>query len=121
MVIATSRRKGASRLGCLLQIVIVVVIIYFGMLAGEDALAYYRFQDAMKNEARFASVRSDTDIRNRLRSFTDSVKLPPEASNINVVRDGNRIKIWAEYDQVFKLPFKKTKVVHLRPSAEQSF
>lgn len=121
MVTSSRRERGASRLGCLIQIVIVVAIVYFGLLAGEDALAYYRFKDAMKNEARFASVRSDTDIRNRLRAFTDSVKLPRAASEINVVRDGNRIKIWSEYDQVFKLPFKKTKVVHLRPSAEQSF
>lgn len=121
MVIERYRRRGASRLGCLIQIAILAAIIYFGLLAGEDALAYYRFKDAMKNEARFASVRSDADIKNRLRAFTDSVKLPPQASDINVVRDGNRIKIWAEYDQAFKLPFKKTKVVHLRPSAEQSF
>lgn len=120
-MVMRKRARGASRLGCLIQIVIVVAIVYFGLLAGEDALAYYRFKDAMKNEARFAAVRSDTDIKNRLRAFTDSVKLPPSASDINVVRDGNRIKIWAEYDQVFKLPFKKTKTVHLRPSAEQSF
>jgi hypothetical protein len=120
-VVTKSRNAGASRLGCLIQIVIVVCIVYFGMLAGEDALAYYRFKDAMKNEARFAAVRTDQDIKSRLRAFTDSVQLPPQASEINVVREGNRIRIWSEYDQVFKLPFKKTKVVHLRPSAEQSF
>ena len=120
-MVTKSRNRGASRLGCLIQIVIVVGIIYFGMLAGEDALAYYRFKDAMKNEARFASVRTDQDIKTRLRAFTDSVQLPASAREINVVREGNEIRIWAEYDQVFKLPFKKTKVVHLRPSAEQSF
>ncbi|HVD60658.1 MAG TPA: hypothetical protein VNC11_07290 [Gemmatimonadaceae bacterium] len=120
-MVKLEQRQGASRLGCLIQIVIVVALIYFGMLAGEDALAYYRFKDAMKNEARFAAVRSDQDILKRLRAFTDSVKLPPAASEINVVRDGNQIRIWSEYDQVFKLPFNKTKVVHLRPSAEQTF
>ena len=120
-MVKLEQRRGASRLGCLIQIVIVVALIYFGMLAGEDALAYYRFKDAMKNEARFAAVRSDQDILKRLRAFTDSVKLPPAASEINVIRDGNQIRIWSEYDQVFKLPFNKTKVVHLRPSAEQKF
>lgn len=98
-----------------------VAVVYFGLLAGEDALAYYRFKDAMKNEARFASVRSDQDIRSRLRAFTDSVELPASAREIRVVREANRIRIWTEYDQVFKLPFNKTKVVHLRPSVEQSF
>ena len=121
MVRGFAGRRGASRLGCLIQIAILVTIIYFAMLAGEDALAYYRFKDAMKNEARFASERTDDDIKKRLRSFTDSVQLPSAARDINVVRDGNRIRIWSEYDQEFELPFKQKKVVHLRPEVEQSF
>ena len=121
MVRSMRPRKGASRLGCLIQIAILVTIIYFAMLAGEDALAYYRFKDAMKNEARFASERSDDDIRKRLRAFTDSVQLPDAARDIQVVREGNKIRIWSEYDQEFKLPFKQKKVVHLRPEVEQSF
>lgn len=120
-MVARIERRGASRLGCLLQIAIVVALIYFAMLAGEDALAYYRFKDAMKNEARFASIRSDQEIKTRLRAFTDSVKLPAAAKQINIIREGNEIRIWSEYDQVFKLPFKKTRVVHLRPSVEKSF
>jgi hypothetical protein len=120
-MVASIGRRGASRLGCLLQIVIVAALIYFALLAGEDALAYYRFKDAMKNEARFASTRSDQEIRRRLRAFTDSVKLPPAAKEINIVREGNGIRIWSEYDQIFELPFKKTRIVHLRPSVEKSF
>lgn len=120
MVIAQDRR-GVSRLGCLFQIIVVVALVYFGLLAGEEALAYYRFKDAMKNEARFASIRSDQEIKNRLRAFTDSVQLPPEAKDINVVREGNEIRIWSEYDQSFELPFNHTKVVHLRPSVEKTF
>jgi hypothetical protein len=120
-VVIARPRNGASRLGCLIQIAIVAIIIYFGLLAGEEALAYYRFKDAMKNEARFASIRSDQEIRNRLRVFADSVELPAEAKDVRVVREGNRIRIWSEYDQVFKLPLKKTRVVHLRPSVEKTF
>ena len=114
-------RRGASRLGCLIQIAIVAMIVYFGLLAGEEALAYYRFKDAMKNEARFASIRSDTEIRNRLRVFADSVELPADAKEIRIVREGNRIRIWSEYDQAFKLPLNKTRVVHFRPSVEKTF
>jgi hypothetical protein len=114
-------RSGASRLGCLLQILVLAGVVYAGVLAGQDALNYYRLKDAMKNEARFASIRSDAEIRKRLRAFTDSVELPAAAKEINVVREGNAIRIWSEYDQEFKLPFKYSKVVHLRPSAEKSF
>ena len=120
-MVAHTGRRGASRVGCLLQILVAAALIYFGLLAGEDALAYYRFKDAMKNEARFASIRSDQEIRTRLRAFTDSVKLPPAAKEINIVREGNEIRIWSEYDQIFKLPFNKTRIVHLRPSVEKSF
>lgn len=112
---------GASRLGCLVQIVIVVAIFYFGMLAGQEALVYYRFKDAMKNEARFASTRTDAEMSRRLQAFTDSVDLPSAARNIRIVRTENRIRIWSEYDQEFKLPFNHTKVVHLKPSVEKSF
>lgn len=121
MVTTLRNRRGASRIGCLLQIVVLVSLIYFGFLAGEEALAYYRFKDAMKTEARFASIRTDEVIKKRLRAFSDSVKLPAEASEINIVRDGNRIHIWSEYDQVIKLPLNKTRIVHLRPSVEKTF
>ena len=100
---------------------IVGLIAYFGAIAGEEALTYYRFQDAMKNQARFAATRSDQQIRDHLRAFTDSVKLPLAAKDIHVARESNHIRIWAEYDQEFKLPLNKTKIVHLKPSAEKSF
>ena len=104
-----------------MQLIIVGVLVYFAAIAGEEALVYYRFQDAMKNEARFAYRRTDQQIKDHLRAFTDSVKLPREAKDIFVARETNHIRIWAEYDQEFKLPLNKTKIVHLRPSAEKSF
>jgi hypothetical protein len=121
VVRSTNARVGASRLGCLIQIVILVGILYFASLAGQEALAYYRFKDAMKNEARFATTRSDSDMRTRLRAFTDSVELPASAKDINIVRGPNSIRIWTEYDQEFKLPFNRTRIVHLRPSVERTF
>ncbi|HEY4955458.1 MAG TPA: hypothetical protein VII02_11285 [Gemmatimonadaceae bacterium] len=118
MVIDARRgqRRGASRLGCVIQLAIVVAIIYFGAYAGQDLLDYYRFQDAMKQEARFASKRSDTQIKDRLRMFADSVGLPVAAQDINIVRDELSIHIWSEYDQPLRLPFDWKKSIHLVPS-----
>ena len=118
MIRSTSARRGASRLGCLIQLIVLGSIIYFGLYAGQDLLEYYRFSDAMKQEARFAALRSDTQIKDHLRLFADSVGLPEEASDISIVRDENTIKIWSEYDQPLRLPFKIEKSIHLRPSAE---
>jgi hypothetical protein len=114
-------RRGASRLGCLIQLAILVSVIYFGAYAGQDLLEYYRFRDAMKQEIRFAKFRNDGQIKDHLRSFADSVELPAEARDVNIVRDENTIKIWSEYDQPLRLPFKIQRSVHLRPSAEGRF
>jgi hypothetical protein len=116
---AARPRRGTSRLGCLIQLVILGGLIYFGIYAGQDILDYYRLRDAMKQEARFATLRSDTQMKDRLRSFADSVGLPEEASDINIVRGDNFIHIWSEYDQPLRLPFNIQKSVHLRPSVEQ--
>lgn len=114
-------RRGSSRLGCLLQLAIVAGLAYAAVVGGEEALIYYRFQDAMKSQATFAAQKTDQQIRERLRAFTDSVKLPLSAKEISVVREGNRIRIWASYDEELKIPFGPTKIIHLRPSAEKSF
>lgn len=116
--VTTTAGRGASRLGCLIQLVILGALLYFGMYAGQDLLEYYRFSDAMKQEARFATLRTDAQIKDHLRSFADSVGLPEEASDVNIVRDENTIRIWSEYDQPLRLPFKLEKSIHLRPSAE---
>jgi hypothetical protein len=121
MVMLGRIRKGASRLGCLIQIAIVAAIFYVASVAGHDALMYYRFKDAMRNETMFAASRGDSGIKARLQAFTDSVDLPASARNINIVREENRIRIWSQYDKVYKLPLNHTKVIHLRPSAEASF
>jgi hypothetical protein len=112
-------RRGTSRLGCLIWLGLLVGIIYFGMYAGQDLLDYYRLRDAMSQEGRFAARRTDQQIKDRLRLFADSVGLPLEAQDINIVRDENTIRIWTEYDQPLRLPFDIKKSVHLMPAVEE--
>jgi hypothetical protein len=118
-VVARSRRVGASRLGCLIELIIVGAILYFAFLASEDALKYYSFRDAMKQEARFAKLRNDAQIKDRLRAFADTSGLPVDAQEINVTREGDVIRIWSEYDQTFHFPFKLERTIHLRPFVEK--
>ena len=66
-----STRRGTSRLGCLVQVIVLASLIYFGAFMGEDAMSYYRLRDAMKQEARFAATRTDDQMKDRLRAFTD--------------------------------------------------
>jgi hypothetical protein len=119
MVACASRRSGASRLGCLIQLIILGAIVYFAFLASEDMLKYYSFRDAMKQEARFANLRNDAQIKDRLRAFADTSGLPLGAQDVKIVREGDVIRLWSDYDQTFHFPFKVERTVHLRPSVEK--
>ncbi len=113
-------RRGASRLGCLFQIAILAGLVYVGSVVADDAMAYFRYRDAMKMEVRFASTRTDAEMKRRLRVFSDSVKLPVTAKEVNIVRNERQIRIWTEYDVDLVLPFYE-RTFHLKPSAERSF
>lgn len=113
-------RRGAGMVGCLFQLALVAAVAYLAVLVSDDVMAYYRYRDAMKQEARFAATRSDGEMKRRLVAFTDSVKLPLAAKNVNIVRDENRIRIWAEYDTEVRVPY-YSRTFHLRPSAERNF
>ncbi len=113
-------RRGGSRLGCLFQIAIIAGMVYVGSLVADDVLAYFRYRDAMKQEVRFSATRTDAEMKRRLLAFSDSVKLPLAAKNVNIVRNERQIRIWARYDVDLVLPFYE-RTFHLKPSAERSF
>ena len=98
-------RPGRSSLGCLVTLLVLVAAGYFGVNAGEAWLRFYQFQDAMKQEARFASRRTDDEIRKRLRAKADSLGLPPEAAKqLRVRRTGSALRIRSEYEEVIEMP-----------------
>jgi len=62
-------------------------VIYFGIFAGKDLLDFYRYRDAMSKVARFASVRTDQHLKDHLRAYADSIGLPADAKDVNIVRE----------------------------------
>lgn len=114
-------RPGRSSLGCLVTLLLLTAVGYFGVNAGEAWLRFYEFQDAMKQEARFASRRSDDDINHRLRAKADSLGLPPEAAkSIRVRRTTRVLRIRAEYSETIEMPL-VTRELHFEPKVETSF
>lgn len=101
---ARPKRAGASKLGCLVSLVIVGATIYFGFNIGGQLWKYYEFKDAMQEEAHFAASRTDDVIKLRLQTMADSLGLPESAKNIRVKRAGNIIFIWTEYRTQIELP-----------------
>lgn len=97
-------RRGAGRLGCLVSLLLVVAIAYFGFNIGEVYLRFYRLRDAMEQEARFAHNRNDNDIRLRLAAVADSIGLPDEAGRMVIRRDASQITISTDYSEHVELP-----------------
>jgi Flp pilus assembly protein TadG len=108
-------RRGASRLGCLIVLLVLAVGVYFAFEFGEAYFRFYRFKDAMGQEARFASTRTDEQITTHLSAVADSLELPPGAELITISRGQTTITISSDYDEVIKLPFKKEQVIHFHP------
>jgi hypothetical protein len=97
-------RRGVGRIGCLLLLLIVTAIGYFGFNVGEAYLNFYRYQDRMKSEAKFAAHTSDADIKTRIAEFADSLGLPEPANNVIVRRGKHDIFIYANYSVHIELP-----------------
>ena len=109
-------RRGVSRLGCLLPLLILAVAAYFGVGFGEAYFRFYQFKDAMGQEARFAADKTDAQITTRLSALADSLQLPPGAELITIERSLTQIAISSDYDEVFRLPLNKEKVLHFHPA-----
>ncbi len=110
-------RAGSSRLGCLVMLLILAVGAYFAVDFGEAYFRFYQFKDAMGQEARFASDKTDAQITTRLSALADTLQLPPGAELITIQRTPTLISISSDYDEIIKLPMKKERVIHFHPSA----
>jgi len=110
-------RRGGSRLGCLIPLLIIAVAAYFAVDFGEAYFRYYQFQDAMGQEARFATTKTDDQITSRLAALADTLQLPPGAELIMIQRTPATVTISSDYDEVIRLPLKKEQVLHFHPVA----
>ena len=113
-------RRGAGRIGCLLTLLIATAVVYFGFNIGEAYFNFYRYQDRMKSEARFASNISDVVIKFRIAAFADSLGLPEPANKVVVRRGKHDIFIYANYIVRIELPG-HVREFHFNPSATGTF
>ncbi|MEX2182600.1 MAG: hypothetical protein WD771_11195 [Gemmatimonadaceae bacterium] len=115
-----SARAGKGTLGCLFSLFLVIAIGYFGVNVGRPFLNYYRFQDRMKQEARFAAKRSDFTIQRRLRLYADSLGLPEAAQQVRIRRRAGAIEIWVDYYEVVEFPG-VVREIYFSPNAVGTF
>ncbi len=111
-----SIRRGAGKIGCLFSLLILVTVVYFATNLGEVYLRNYRLVDAMKQEVRFASSRSDDAIQRRLSALADSLGLPAAAGRVTVDRRGTNVTVSSEYFVQVELPL-FVRELHFTPAA----
>ena len=116
----TPRRLGATRFGCLVYLLIVSAILYFGVNAGEVYWRYLQYKDAMAQEVRFRSFLPDDRIKTNLQNVADSLGLPEDAGVVSVTRKDGRITVEAHYEEVLELPGYR-KEVHFEPRATGTY
>ena len=113
-------RRGATKLGCLMTLLIVAAVGYFGANAGDKYWRYLNYKDAMEQEVRYRASRPIPELRARLRQIADSLGLPDDAGILSIRRTAHEITIEAHYDEVIELPgFRRE--VHFEPTAQGRF
>ena len=113
-------RTGSSSLGCLFALLLLSAACYFAVNIGEVYFRFYQYQDAMRQEVRFASHNSDQVILRHLRAQADSLGLPGAAGEVTLQRDGRHIEIESEYYVLIELPL-FVREVRFNPHAEGIF
>ena len=113
-------RGGLGSLGCFVMLLLAAATVYFGLNAGEHYFRFYQYQDAMRQEVRFAAHNSDAVILRHLREQADSLGLPEAAGEVTLQRDGRHIEVESEYYVHVELPL-FIREVRFNPHAEGIF
>jgi hypothetical protein len=102
-----ARRRGASTTGCLLSLLVLVAVLYYGVNIGEVYFRYYRLKDEMGSQARVAAALDNGTIQRRIVSAIQDIGLPDDAaSNLQITRVASprQITIESEYAESVHLP-----------------
>lgn len=110
--------RGAGRTGCLLSVLIIVAITYFGVPIAGTYIRYYRFRNEMQTQARFAPSIDDSTIRRRLLLKIDELGLPDNARRLRIRRGSREIRIATRWQEPIELPF-YTIVISLQPEVRE--
>lgn len=121
MVNPRRNRRGASTIGCLLSLLVLVAVLYYGVNIGEVYFRYYRMLDEMQTQARIASALDNGTIQRRIADAIQEIGLPDDAaSNLQISRSltPRQITIETDYSETVHLPL-FVHTFHLHPKATE--
>lgn len=113
-------RRGATKLGCLVYVVLVAAVLYFGVHVGQVYFRYLEYKEAMQQELRFRTLHTDDQIKTRFKSLADSLGLPEEAGDVTVTREAGVIRLEAQYTEVIDLRFLQRQI-RFEPRAKGTY
>lgn len=98
-------RRGASAIGCLASVVVVIALLYYGVNLGRVWWRYWEVKDRMKVAARFSVNQSDAQLLAQLRADAHELGLPEGTRfRIRRIRETSTIVIATEYQEAVDLP-----------------
>ncbi len=101
------RRRGASTMGCLVSLLVLVAVLYYGVNIGEVYFRYYRLMDELRTQAQLAAALDNGTIQRRIASAIQEIGVPEEASsNLQITRSASprQITIETDYSESVHLP-----------------
>ena len=100
-------KRGVTRIGCLFSVLMMVAVTYFGLPIAGMYVRYYRMENEMQTQARFAPSIDDGTIRRRLLQTIDNLRLPAQARQLRIRRIARprEIIISTSWDETIVLPF----------------
>ncbi|MGI8549148.1 MAG: hypothetical protein ACR2M1_17805 [Gemmatimonadaceae bacterium] len=105
-------------MGCLSWLLVLAIAGYIGAHVGQPYFRYYHYRDAISQRIRFAAVRNDADLHKDIFASADSLGLPQDAYNLNMVRDSSAVSVSAAYNDTWSL-FNYMRTVPFTIRAEQ--
>lgn len=113
-------QRGEGKLKSIIALAIIAGIIYFMVKVIPVYVNNYELEDAMKSEARFASVnrRSAEEVRNNIYAKIKELEIPARPEDIKIVPIGNNnVRITVTYTVVVDFPGYQMKL-NFSPTAD---
>ena len=94
-----SDERGEGKLGLLIAVVVFSVAIFLGVKIIPVRIDAYEFRDVLRQEARFAAVRSaDSKVADRIMKKAQDMELPLNKKDLTVSRTNSKVTITAKYE-----------------------
>jgi hypothetical protein len=81
----------------ILKLVVVALVANAAWRVGSSYVAFYKFKDAVAEEAQFAADKSPDELRDRVVGLAQQYELPVEGAGLTITKADQRTRIAGSY------------------------